>query len=171
MKIALTADHAGFEAYQEIGKFLEEQKHEVFKYGPENYQPNDDYPDFVYPAAKAIADKKCEVGIIIGGSGEGEAISANRLKGVRCTVFYGPVSPINPIEIEGTVSSNPYEIIQLARQHNLSNMLSLASRFLSIGEMKRAIILYLDTPFGDDIRHLRRIKKIDEESLIAKTDE
>ncbi len=162
MKIAVTADHAGYNSYIEIIHFLRDIGYEVNEFGPKNFNPNDDYPDLVFPATKSVATKHSDVGIIIGGSGQGEAIAANRIKGIRCAVFYGPIIPISPVNQEGTLSTNPYEILVLSRSHNLCNMLSLGGRFLTVGEMKRAINVWLDTPLGDGMRHLRRVKKLDE---------
>jgi len=102
------------------------------------------------------------VGIILGGSGNGEAMAANRVKGVRCAVFYGPVVAKLPIDADGNVSDDPYEIVKLSRQHNDANVLSLSGRFLSLDEMKTAVRIWLDTPFSNLERHARRIKKLDE---------
>jgi ribose 5-phosphate isomerase B len=161
MKIALSSDHAGYEESQEIKKFLGELGHEVIDFGPKEYNASDDYPDFMFPAAKSVATKECEAGIIIGGSGQGEAMSANRIKGVRCAVFYGPVVPTGKVDIEGDLSTNPYEILKLSRMHNLANVLSLSSRFLNLGQMKRAIDIWLSTPIGSEERHVRRAGKLD----------
>jgi len=87
MKIALATDHAGFDRLKEIEYYLESLGHRCQNFGPEKFKPGDDYPDFIFPAAKAVADKTCDKGIIMGGSGEGEAMAANRLRGVRCVVY------------------------------------------------------------------------------------
>ncbi len=161
MKIAVATDHAGFETLKELKTFLAGLGHECVDYGPQNYDPADDYPDFMFPAAKAVASGECERGIILGGSGEGEAIAANRFKGVRCAVFYGQVVAKTAIDAEGTKSDDPYEIIKLSRQHNDSNVLSLSTRFIGLEEMKQAIEIWLSTPFSQAERHVRRIKKLD----------
>jgi len=161
MKIAVTTDHAGYKDLVELKQFLIDEGHEVIDYGPKSLDPDDDYPDFMFPAAKAVASNECQVGIILGGSGQGEAMAANRVKGVRCAVFYGPHAPEQAVDIEGDKSIDRYEILRLTRQHNLSNVLSLAGRFLNVGEMKRAIVVWLGTPYGDGERHLRRIRKLD----------
>jgi ribose 5-phosphate isomerase B len=161
MKIAITTDHTGLENVKELTVFLESLGHECIQFGPKTFEPYDDYPDFIFPAAQAIADGTCEVGIIMGGSGQGEAMAANRIKGVRAAVFYGPVVAKVAINIEGTMSDDPYEIVKLSRQHNNANVLSLSARFLAMDEMKQASKIWLETPTTDVQRHLRRIEKLD----------
>lgn len=164
MKIAITTDHTGIEAIKELSLFLESLGHECVKFGPTTFDIADDYPDFIFPAARAVADNSCDVAIIMGGSGQGEAMAANRIKGVRCAVFYGPVSAKVAIDAEGTMSDDPYEIIKLSRQHNNANVLSLSARFLTMDQMKQASQLWLETPITDVERHLRRIEKLDTNS-------
>lgn len=161
MKIALSTDHAGFEQLRRLEDFLTQQGHECVNYGPKSYSGEDDYPDFIVPAAQAIASGECEAGVIMGGSGQGEAIAANRVKGVRCAVYYGPATPADAIDSEGRAASDEYEILRLSREHNNANMLSLAARFLSQTEAEKAVTLWLSTPFSNAERHARRIKKID----------
>jgi len=161
MKIALATDHAGFEKLKELEFFLESLGYDCVNFGPKRYNPGDDYPDFVMTAAKAVALAECQKGIIMGGDGEGEMMAANRLKGVRCALYYGPAVPKSPVDVTGRVSHDPLEIIKLTRAHNDANMLSLAARFLSLTEMKHVIKLWLDTPFSDEQRHKRRIAKLD----------
>jgi ribose 5-phosphate isomerase B len=161
MKIAITTDHAGFEALRELKAHLEALGHECVDYGPTGFDPDDDYPDFMFPAAKAVADGTCNVGIIMGGSGQGEAMVANRVKGVRCAVFYGSILAKIAVDVEGNTSSDPYEIVKLSREHNDANVLSLSARFLTMNEMKQACDIWLATPFSGAERHVRRIKKID----------
>lgn len=162
MKIALATDHAGFEQLKELKKYLEEQGHECIDFGPKSFDPDDDYPDFIFPAAKSVANDDCEVGIIMGGSGQGEAMAANRIKGVRCTLFYGLVVAKTAVDISGKSSDDPYEILKLSRDHNQANMLSLAARFLNMDEIKKASVTWLDAKLGDQERHIRRVKKLDE---------
>ena len=161
MKIALATDHTGFEQLKDIQTFLEELGHECHNFGPTTLNINDDYPDFIFRAAQAVASGDCERGVIFGGSGQGEAMAANRLKGVRCAVFYGPAVVGRIIDANGRVSSSPYEIVKLSREHNNSNMLSLAARFVMLNDMKQVIKLWLDTPFTEQPRHVRRIEKLD----------
>ena len=164
MKIAVTTDHAGFEALRELKQFLAAAGHEVTDFGPQTYDADDDYPDFMFLAAQAVASGKCEAGIILGGSGQGEAMAANRIKGARCALFYGPVTAKTAIDAEGNTSDDPYEILKLSRQHNHANVLSLSARFLTLEEMKQAIKIWLSTPYSDDERHVRRVRKLDESS-------
>jgi ribose 5-phosphate isomerase B len=161
MKIALATDHTGFEQLKDIKEYLELLGHDCEDFGPVTLNINDDYPDFIFKAAQAVANGECERGIIMGGSGQGEAMAANRLKGVRCAVFYGPAVVGRIIDANGRVSSSPYEIVRLSREHNNSNMLSLAARFVSVMDMKQVIKLWLETPYTEQPRHVRRIDKLD----------
>ena len=163
MKIALATDHAGYEQLKDIQEFLEDAGHECLNLGPASLNPDDDYPEFIFKAAKAVADGDCERAVIMGGSGQGEAMAANRFKGVRCAVFYGPSVARRPIDAEGDISRDPYEIIRLERRHNDSNVLSLAARFVSTEEMKQAIKIWLETPFSGQERHSRRIGELNQE--------
>ncbi len=162
MKIAVSTDHAGFEHLKHLKEYLNALGHDCQDFGPSSFDATDDYPDFIFPAAQAVARGDCETGIILGGSGQGEAMAANRVKGVRCTLFYGPVAAKTAVDAEGTQSDDPYEILKLSRQHNHANMLSLSSRFLDIDETKQAIKTWLSTPYSDEERHTRRVKKLDE---------
>jgi ribose 5-phosphate isomerase B len=145
MKIYIASDHAGFELKKVLVSHLELMGHEVVDKGPDHLDPTDDYPDFVSLVAEAITDGDAEYGIVMGGTGTGEAIEANRLFGVRCVVYYG----------------GPEEIIKLAREHNDANVLSLGSRFISEDEAKHAVDIFLSTTFSGDDRHKRRILKLD----------
>ena len=162
MKIALSTDHAGFEAVGSLRQFIESLGHEVVYLGPESFDPNDDYPEYISRAAKAIAGGECEMGIILGGSGQGEAMAANRIKGVRAAVFYGPVLAKKAVDAEGNTSDDPYEIVKLSRQHNNANVLSLSGRFLDQDEMNKAIQVWLATSFTGAERHSRRNQQLDE---------
>ena len=162
MKLALTTDHAGFDASKALKGWLESEGHEVVDFGPKEFDSEDDYPDFMFPAAQAVASGDCEKGIILGGSGQGEAMAANRVKGVRAAVFYGPVAAKGAVDAEGNTSEDPYEIVKLSRQHNDANVLSLSARFLSEDEMKQAIQIWLAEPFSGADRHSRRITKLDQ---------
>ncbi len=148
MKIYIGSDHAGFELKESLKSWLEENGHDIVDFGAHLNDADDDYPDFIFPVAEQVSEmdvSECpSTGIVLGGSGQGEAIAANRLKGVRAAVFYG----------------GDYEIVRLARQHNDANILSLGARFLSLTEAKRAIVLFLETSFLSDARYARRIKKV-----------
>jgi ribose 5-phosphate isomerase B len=167
MKIAIATDHTGL-AYEGLFDQLKEQLealgHEYVDFGPKSLDTDDDYPDFVFPAARAVGDGDCDCGIIMGGSAQGEAMAANRIKGVRCTVFYSLATAKEPVDAEGHMSDDPYEILRLSRQHNRANMLSLSARFLTVDEMKQAIEIWLATPYGDVERHVRRVHKLDEQA-------
>ena len=144
MKIHLATDHAGLELKDKIKQHLTDSGHDVIDHGAYEYDALDDYPDFITPCAKAVAkDSKCR-GIILGGSGQGEAMAANRIKGVRAAVFY----------------NGPKEIIELSRQHNNANILSLGARFMSEEEIYRIIEIWFNTDFEGG-RHQRRINKLD----------
>lgn len=161
MVIAITSDHAGFDQAKELKTYLESLGHSCRNFGPQALNRDDDYPDFVIPAAKAVADGPCQAGIIVGGSGQGEAMAANRIKGIRCGLFYGPAVPRRVIDAEGHTSHDPYELVRLTRTHNDANMLSLAARFVSLEDMKQVVKLWLETPFSNEVRHTRRIGKLD----------
>lgn len=164
MKIAVTTDHTGLaygNVYQELLRYIESLGHEVVNFGPKELDMDDDYPDFMFPAAEAVASAECDAGIIMGGSGQGEGMAANRVQGVRSTVFYTPALAKQPIDAEGNMSDDPYEILKLSRQHNHANVLSLSSRFLTLEEMKTAIKVWLETPYSSVERHNRRVQKLD----------
>jgi len=162
MKVAITTDHAGYEALKELKVYLESMGHECVDFGPTTFEPEDDYPVFIYPAARAVSSGDCERAVIMGGSGQGEAIVANRVPGVRCALFYGPVLAKVAVDADGTMSDDPYEIVKLSRTHNDANMLSLSGRFLTIDEMKQAIKIWFATPFSEVERHARRIQQMDD---------
>jgi ribose 5-phosphate isomerase B len=143
MKIAVGADHAGFKYKEQIKKWLIEKGHQVRDFGT-NSDKSCDYPDFIYPVAKAVAAGQYERGIVLGGSGNGEAITANRIKGIRCAIAWDLRSA------------------RLSRQHNDANVLSLGERMMHISEALEIVELWLATPF-DGGRHLTRIQKIDAE--------
>ena len=164
MTIALATDHAGFDQLKELQKWLELEGHSCRNYGPTQLNPDDDYPDFIFPAARAVSAGEFDRGIIFGRSGEGEAIAANRVKGVRCSVFYGPAVTRRVIDAQGHTSNDPYEIVKLSRRHNDANMISLAASFVPLEDMKQVIKLWLETPFSADERHKRRNAKLDTEA-------
>ena len=161
MKLALSTDHAGFERLRYLKKALELVGYECVDYGPKELVLDDDYPDFIRPAAYAVSAGDCTLGIILGGSGQGEAMVANRVKGVRCTVWYGPMKPLEAIDAKGTANDDEYVILRLSREHNDANMLSIAGRFVSDTEALKAVMLWLNYSFHDEERHQRRIRGID----------
>lgn len=145
MKIHLATDHAGLELKEKVKLYLSDLDYEVIDHGAFEYDALDDYPDFIFPCANAVSNDPEGRGIILGGSGQGEAMAANRVKGIRAAVFY----------------NGPDEIIKLSRQHNNANILSLGARFMSEEEMYKIIEVWLSTDFESG-RHQRRIEKLDE---------
>jgi ribose 5-phosphate isomerase B len=143
--IYLASDHAGFELKKQIGEFLKEMNLDFEDVGPHTYDAQDDYPDFIIPAAEKVAEKPLEnKGIVLGGSGQGEALAANKVKGVRAALYYGGST----------------DIITLSRVHNNANVLSLGARFLTMDEIKEVIKLWLATDFTKEERHARRLQKV-----------
>ena len=141
MKIAIASDHAGFAYKQRIIDHLTRQGHEIVDFGTDS-DARCDYPVFIRPAAAAVADGQCERGIVLGGSGNGEAIVANRVAGVRCSLCWDIRSA------------------RLARQHNDANVLSLGQRMMAVEEALEIVDLWLATGF-DGGRHADRIAMID----------
>lgn len=158
MKIALGTDHAGFALKEKLKPFLESLGHEVVDYGAFELNPSDDYPDFVFPVARAVAGGDVERGIVIGSSGEGESIAANRIQGVRALVYYGHRDPLT----ESAKVGESKDLIRVSREDNNSNVLSIGASFVAVDEAQRVVELWLQTPFTDEARHVRRIKKLDE---------
>ena len=141
--IVLATDHAGFKLKEHVKRFLTEKGYDIKDFGALEYDGLDDYPDFILPAAKYISEHKL-IGIIFGGSGQGEAMAANRIKGIRAAVFY----------------NGPNEIVELSRLHNNANILSIGARFVSSKEVEKVIELWLSTDFEEG-RHEKRINKLD----------
>jgi ribose 5-phosphate isomerase B len=140
MKIAVASDHAGFYYKKSIIRLLAELGHEVQDFGTHSKDPVD-YPPFIRAAAEAVADKMCDRGIVLGGSGNGEAIAANKVPGIRCAVCWNGETAV------------------LSRKHNDANVLSLGARMISGEEALHIVTVWLPTPF-DGGRHQRRIDQI-----------
>lgn len=160
MKIALATDHTGVDQLRQLQSLLAADGHTTVWYGPAAFNADDDYPDFIISAAQAVAQGECDRAIIMGGSGQGEAMAANRVPGVRCAVFYGPAVPQGAIDADGQSSDDPYAIVRLSREHNDANVLSLAARFLTPEQLQRAVRIWLETPFTNADRHARRVQKL-----------
>ena len=144
--IFVASDHAGFALKDELKTFLELLGYTTTDCGADTLQEDDDYPDFIARAAEAISKHPGGArAIVIGKSGQGEAIVANRYVSVRAAVYYG-----------GDVS-----VVSLSREHNDANILSLGAGFLSLEEAKEAVKIFLETSFSGDERHIRRIEKIE----------
>jgi ribose 5-phosphate isomerase B len=146
MNIYIGADHAGYELKENLKTYLTLLGLEVVDKGAFKLNNEDDYPDFIMPVAEAVAEDwetKGSFGIIIGGSGQGEAMCANRVKGIRASVYYG----------------HALDMIKTTREHNNANILSLGSRFMTQDEAQKAVKLFIDTKFSNDEKHVRRIRK------------
>jgi ribose 5-phosphate isomerase B len=154
MKIFIGTDHAGYVLKEKLVSSLKLQGYEVIDKGAFKYDENDDYPDFVVPVAREVSkDPDGSKGIILGSTGEGEAMTANRFPHVRCVVYYGKAKP---------VVDDESEIITRSRQHNNSNVLSIGARYFTEEAMMEAVNLWLSTPFSNEERHIRRLGKIDQ---------
>ena len=147
MNIHLAADHAGFKLKESMKGYLSKKGYSLTDHGAYKYDSSDDYPDFIFPAAKAVAKEGDSLGIIFGGSGQGEAMAANRIRGVRSAVYYG----------------ENLEIPLLSRQHNNANILSIGARFVTAKKLIKVLEDWMETPFEGG-RHLKRSQKLDEET-------
>ncbi len=154
MKIFIGSDHAGFEMKKHLVNFLQQKNYSVTDFGAKKMDTQDDYPDFCSQVADAVSGDLESKGIVIGGSGQGEAIVANKYQNIRAVVFNGQYKPEDGRFVP--------EEIMITRQHNDANVLALGARFLSNAEAERAVDLWLKTPFSDEARHKRRIEKIKE---------
>ncbi len=148
MKIFLASDHAGFEMKEEIKKYLSSLGYELEDCGPNTYDEKDDYSDLISNGIKkliayGVGDAKA---IVLGGSGQGEAIVANRFKNIRAGVYYG----------------GNLDIVKLMREHNNANVLSLGARMLTLPEVQAAVEIFLKTIFSNEERHRRRIEEIEQ---------
>lgn len=146
MKIFIASDHAGFEMKEALKAWLSESGHEVRDFGANAYDKDDDYPDFIVPLALALGEPTNAIAVLVGMSGQGEAIAANRHTGVRAIVYN---------------QDNP-EVAKLAREHNDANAISIGTKFISLEEAKKGIDIFLKTQFSKEERHVRRIGKLNE---------
>jgi ribose 5-phosphate isomerase B len=147
MTIYFATDHAGFSLKETLVSHVRTLGYTVEDCGADTLDPADDYPLYMNRAAEAVAKNPTEHrAILLGGSGQGEAIVANRFKGVRAAVYYG----------------GPLDIVRLSREHNDANVLSIGARFLNEADAKEAVQLWLTTAFSGDERHMRRITAIDQ---------
>jgi len=175
MKLHIGTDHAGFEIKTKLTEYLTGQGHEVIDHGAFVYDETDDYPDFVKPVAHAVSVDPASRGIIIGGSGQGEAMCANRHQGARATVYYGcgvipdlirdPGYNDNTLDSSsgaGMTNTSNTQIVKISREHNNANILSLGARFITDDEAFSAVQAFLETEFSHDERHVRRLAKLSE---------
>ncbi len=142
--IFLASDHAGFKLKEKIKHYLCKNKFTIVDFGDFSPGKKDDYPDFVIPLAEEVSKSSKYLGIVLGGSGQGEAIAANKVKGARAIVIYAPNR----------------KIAKLSKEHNNANILSLGARFLTEKQAIQVIEPWLKTKFTNDKRHIRRLKKI-----------
>lgn len=147
MKVHIGSDHAGLEFKSRIIEHLKSKGHTVVDHGPHSFDPLDDYPVFCIPTAEAVAKEPGSFGIVLGGSGNGEQIAANKVKGVRAALVWSK------------------EIAKLAREHNNANVISLGGRMHDEALCLELVDVFLATPFTGDERHVRRI------GLISKFEE
>jgi len=142
MRIHIGSDHAGLELKGALVEYLESKGHNVTDHGPHEYDALDDYPDFCIPAAVATVADPTSLGIVLGGSGNGEQIAANKVKGVRAALAWS------------------VETAKLAKEHNNANVVGIGGRMHSIDECKAITDAFIETAFSNDERHIRRINKI-----------
>ncbi len=143
MRIYIGTDHAGFDLKETIKSHLFSKGHTVEDLGAFEKVETDDYPDFVVPVAEKVSRDPESFGIVLGGSGQGEAMAVNRVRDIRATVFYG----------------GPIDIVEISRKHNNANVLSIGARFVNEVEAIKAVDTFIETPFSADERHIRRISK------------
>ena len=142
MRIHIGSDHAGLELKAQLIEHLVSGGHDVTDHGPYEFDALDDYPDFCIPAAQAVAKDSSSIGIVLGGSGNGEQMAANKVKGDRAALVWS------------------IDIAKLAREHNNANVIAVGGRMHEIAFVKQLIDTFIATPFSNDERHIRRIEKI-----------
>ena len=142
MRVHIGGDHAAYELLGELVSFLEAEGHEVTNHGPHSLDPEDDYPVFVLRAAEAVAADPESLGVVLGGSGNGEQMAANKVEGVRAALCYNT------------------ELATLAREHNNAQVISIGGRMNTVEEAKAMVAAFLDTPFSGAPRHQRRIDMV-----------
>ena len=161
MKVFIAADHTGFLLKGALVEYMRDAlMYEVEDMGAATLDGDDDYPDYVTPCAMKVVETPGTLGIVIGGSGQGEAMAANRVHGARCALYYGQAHATGAIDAAGAPSLDGYDIVRLSREHNDANVLSLAARFLTEEDAKEAVRIFLESPFTGEERHVRRIKKL-----------
>jgi ribose 5-phosphate isomerase B len=142
MRVHIGGDHAAYELLGELVAFLEGEGHEVTNHGPHSFDAQDDYPVFVLRAAEAVAADPASLGVVLGGSGNGEQMAANKVKGIRAALCYNE------------------ELASLARQHNNAQVISIGARMQAVEEAKDMVRTFLATPFSSEPRHQRRIDMV-----------
>ena len=142
MRIHIGSDHAGLELKSALIEHLVNNGHDVTDHGPYEYEALDDYPVFCIPTAEAVAKDPTSLGIVLGGSGNGEQISANKVKGIRAALAWSP------------------EIAKLSREHNNANVVAIGGRVHTLDVSKAIVDAFINTPFSNDERHIRRINQM-----------
>jgi ribose 5-phosphate isomerase B len=165
MRIYFAADHAGFDLKAKLMAFVSERSSPAMPFDVQDcgafaYDPADDYPDIIARAGAALAADAARGldsrAIVLGASGQGEAMAMNRFKGVRCALYYG-----EPGRAQIDAGGRELDMLSSTRAHNDANALSLGARFLSEEQAAEAVLRWLGRPFSDEERHLRRIRKLD----------
>jgi len=144
MRVHIGGDHAAYEMLQDLRDWMTEQGHEVTDHGPHEYDELDNYPVYVLRAAEAVAADQESLGVVLGGSGNGEQIAANKVKGIRAALCYN------------------VELAELARVHNSAHVISIGARMHSNAEAREMVGTFLDTAFSGNERHARRIEMMSE---------
>ena len=142
MRVHIGGDHAAYDLLQDLVAFLEAEGHEVTNHGPHTMDAEDDYPVFVLRAAEAVAADPESLGVVLGGSGNGEQMAANKVKGIRAALCYSE------------------ELATLAREHNNAQVISIGARMSAVDEAKAMVAAFLATPFSGAPRHQRRIDMV-----------
>ena len=142
MRVHIGGDHAAYELQRDLVAWLTEAGHEVVDHGPADYDALDDYPVYVLRAAEGVAADPESLGIVLGGSGNGEQMAANKVRGIRAGLAWTP------------------ELARLTREHNDARVLSLGARFLEVEEAHEIVRAFLETPFSAEERHQRRIDMV-----------
>ncbi len=142
MRVHIGGDHAAFELHQELIAYLRELGHEVTDHGPHTYDPADDYPVFVLRAALAVQEDAESLGVVLGGSGNGEQMAANKVRGIRAALCYNA------------------DLARLAREHNNAQIISIGGRMNTVEEAKEMVRVFLETEFTGEERHQRRIDMV-----------
>jgi len=142
MRVHIGSDHAGLELKNSLVDYLKKSGHDVVDHGPHEYDALDDYPVFCIPAAQGVANESGSFGIVLGGSGNGEQMAANKVKGIRAALVWS------------------VQTAKLAREHNDANVIAIGGRMHTIEVCKELIDVFLATPFSNDERHVRRIGQV-----------
>jgi ribose 5-phosphate isomerase B len=157
--VFLAADHAGYALKTMLVEHLSLLGYPTEDLGAKELDQEDDYPDFITPLAHKVAATPGSFGVICGGSGQGEAMAANRVPGARAAVYYGQMPVTDSLDKEGARSEDGFDAVRLPRRHNDANILSIGARFVSPVEADKAVRIFLATKFSEEERHARRLGK------------